>query len=416
MAEKLANSLPSAILATFTSISNDAAAECLAGFSVRDWKRLGNWFHASGLALYFLDSIRNRGIERALPAGVMEELHQNQSDNRERMASLFQEFAQLNAEFGHEGLDFINIKGFSLGPEYCATPGLRSQFDLDFWVRKDHAERCKAVMQRLGYQIVESRDTLECHTGGDAYPKLRDFYKPSRRRSVEIHLLSAEEFAQIPKANGLLNGFVFPVLPREQMFVQQAGHLAKHLRSEWTRASWMLELRNAIADGRHDSKFWRDMEEQCASQAARTAIGIAVAATAKVFRASIPPELGGWAVASLPAGVLRWVDEYSERVVTAQFPGTKLYMLLSRELAADGREFEKQRRVVLLPVRMPGYIATQKGSETNLRTHALHAKYAAMRLRFHVREGLRLLRAERAWRKPAHRTSTSVATRGSSIA
>jgi hypothetical protein len=200
------------------------------------------------------------------------------------------------------------------------------------------------------------------------------------------------------------------------MFVHQAGHLAKHLGSEWTRASWMLELRNAIADGRHDSRFWRDIEGQCVSQDAKTTIGIAVAATAKVFRASIPPELGSWAVDPLPPGVLRWVDEYSERVVTAQFPGTKLCMLLNRELATDDREFEKQRRVVLLPVRIPGYIATQNDSGKSLRKQALHAKYAARRLRFHVREGLRLLRAERAWRKPTQRTSASVATQGSSIA
>lgn len=390
--------LQAAILSTFTVASNVEVAERLGGFRARDWRELGTWLHASGLALYFLEAIRGRDLFGVVPGSVVERLQQNRLDNRDRTDSLMDEFVRLNTAFRNEGLDFLNVKGFSLGAEYCANPALRSQFDLDFWCSEDAAVQCKTLMRRLGYAMVAaSAGTLEFRSGGTAYPKISHFYQARPQKSVEIHLRPGAEMLSVPRENGLLRSFVFPTLSREQTFILHASHLAKHLRSEWTRVSWMLELYSAIAAHGSDSSFWQNVREQAISEEKATSIGLAALAAAKVFAFPLPLELADWTVDRLSEGVARWVNEYAERSATAQFPGTKFYLLLERELATDKKRFRRQRRSVLLPIRLPGSIAAPAGPRGLIRALPSHAHYFGVRLAFHLREGLRLLSAERDW-------------------
>ena len=390
--------LQAAILSVFTVASNQEVAERLGRFTARDWQKLGTWLHASGLALYFLQAIRGRALFDVVPASVVEALQQNQLDNRDRTDSLMDEFVRLNTAFRNEELDFLNVKGFSLGAEYFANAALRSQFDLDFWCSEDAAVQCKTLMRRLGYAMVAaSPGTLEFRSGGSAYPKISDFYNARLQKSVEIHLRPAAEMLSVPRENGLLRSFVFPTLSREQAFILHASHLVKHLRSEWTRASWMLELYSAITAHGSDPSFWQRVREQTTAKDRAISIGIAALSAAKVFAFHLPVELTDWTVDRLPEGVVRWVNEYAERSTTAQFPGTKFYLLLERELATDKKRFRRQRRSVLLPIRLPGSIAAPAGPRGLIRALPSHAHYFGVRLAFHVREGLRLLLAERDW-------------------
>jgi hypothetical protein len=421
MSERIANrsrgTLQAAILSAFTAAPNDDVGGRLGRFDVRDWQRLGTWLHASGLALYFLDALRGRGLFEAVPPYVVEGLQHNQLDNRERTESLMDEFVRLNTAFLNEGLDYLNVKGFSLGADYCPTPALRSQFDLDFWCSEDLAVQCKALMRRLGYALVAaSAGTLEFQSGGAAYPKLRDFYKARPQQSVEIHLRSAAEMASVPRENGLLRSCVYPTLSREQTFILQAIHLTKHLRSEWTRASWMLELSRAIAAHSSDSSFWRKVKEYAIAKGNSASVGIAALATARVLACSLPAELSAGTVERLPEGVVRWISQYAERAATAQFPGSKLYVLLERELTTDKKRFRRQRRSVLLPIRLPGSIAAPSGPRGRTRTLRANAYYVGFRLAFHVREGLRLLRAERDWLESDAVVDGCVVREGRSIA
>src|ERR1700761_7457828 len=134
--------LQAAIVAAFTPIASEELACTLGGYSARDWRGLGNWPHASGLALYFLDELKFRGIANALPADLLQGFLWNQVDNRERTAALAREFVSLNSQFASLNLDYLCVKGFSLGTAYCKDMTLRSQFDLDFWVREDLAPEC----------------------------------------------------------------------------------------------------------------------------------------------------------------------------------------------------------------------------------------------------------------------------------
>jgi hypothetical protein len=236
------------------------------------------------------------------------------------------------------------------------------------------------------------------------------------QRSAEVHLRSSADFAAIGRSYGVLNGFVFPTLSREQTFLYQALHLAKHLRSEWTRASWILELRNAILAAADDVEFWRRLRSECATANLATLVGVAVFASARVFKFEVPAELAIITQDALPAGVLRWIDEFSEQVVTAPFPGTKLYLLLDRELAQSSDQFREKRRAALMPLRVPGYVSAHRALRSSPLGYMRHAAYSAQRFRFHLREGLRLLRAERSWKQNGVRSQECVVNEGQGIA
>jgi hypothetical protein len=417
MTVKNSNSLRAAIIASLTAAPKDELGARFSRFVPRDWKRLGNWLHASGLALYLLDKLEQRGSTALLPGEILRSLLQNREDNRERVNSLLSEFIRLNTAYQNQGIRYRNIKGFSLGPEYCPDFALRSQFDLDFLISDTEIPQCKSVMQGMGYEIVaDSGGTIEFRAGDRGYPTLRDFYKARNQRVVELHVCPRAHFDRLPTANGLIEQFVFPTLSREQIFMRQALHLTKHLRSEWTRASWMLELCNAIDDARSDTAFWRQVQEQAGSSEVAASIGVAVLAAATVFQVAIPRELGRWSVELLPEGVRRWVNEYALQAVTARFPGSKLYLLLERELLADGRRYQAQRRSVLWPVRVPGFVSTPVGVKARLQNLISDAKYVGFRTAFHVREGVRFLWEERAWNKSGREADVRAVVHGSSAA
>ena len=408
-------SLRAAILHSFYAVKDEQAADRLREFSERDWRKLGSWMQASGIGLYFLAELGKRGIKHAIPEEILRGLSQNLADNRERNAALRSEFTRLNAAFRESGLDFLNVKGISLGAEYCQDPALRQQFDLDFWLREDQAQRCEETMCKLGYRVHRSGNTLECQAGTASTPSLKDFYKPPMQRSAEIHLRPISEFESLPRRNGTLAGTVFQTLSREQTFLNHALHITKHLRSEFTRASWLLELRNAIAHAEHDADFWRRVREQCPDDEVAVLIGVAVAVSARVFRFAVPDELGTWTLAVLPTRVRAWVKEFSEALVTADFPGSKLYLLLNDALCpalAGGASV----RSVLVPLRVPGYLAAKRGHAKSVRSFAVDVRFVASRARFHVVEGLRLLQAQRRWVVQQGSASNRAVKQGSSIA
>lgn len=408
-------SLRSAILHSFYAVKDAQAADRLREFSERDWRKLGSWMQASGIGLYFLAELGKRGIKHAIPEEILRGLSQNLADNRERNAALRSELVRLNAAFRESGLDFLNVKGTTLGAEYCPDPDLRQQFDLDFWLREDHAQRCEETMRNLEYRVHRSGNTLECNAGSATPPSLKDFYKPPTQRSVEIHLRPTSEFESLPRANRTLNGMVFQTLSREQTFLYHALHITKHLRSEFTRASWLLEMRNVIAGAENDADFWSRVREGCPDSQVAILIGIAVAASAQVFRFEVPDALGCWTVAVLPSRVRAWVEEFSEAVVMADFPGSKLYLLLNDALNS-AEAGGARRRSTLMPLRVPGYIAAKRGQSGGARSLVVDVKYVAKRVRFHVVEGLRLLRVERQWHGQQSGAGKCVVKQGSSIA
>jgi hypothetical protein len=402
--------LAEAVIATFREDRADVCYDRLAGFDYRAWIATFSWLDASGLALYFIDRVHRLGVEAALPAKALCRLKENAADNKEKNGSMFEEFARLNCEFQAERLSFVNIKGFSLVPDACPDAALRCQLDLDFSVASGDVMRCEAILIRLGYVLTGvGKDVREYKAGSHHVPPVRDLYKAKPQMSVEIHV------DHTPKQHGtaygdnfsrlrlkVWNGFEFSVLSDRDRFLGMALHLFKHLKSEWTRASWVLEFANFIDFHRDDEALWSEVNEylSCNPQA-KLAVGAVSILASQSFGISFPVVLAeaGSGVSKL---VRRWIEHYGNSVLFAPFPGTKLYLLLQRALSGENDSESSERHKKLFPLHLPPKVAMESGDKSLLfrwKQIRMESRYLLVRLRFHVTQGFSYMIEAARWKK-----------------
>lgn len=399
-----------AVVATFCD-SLERSRERLAAFEYRDWARTYHWLDASGMALYFLNELQTMGIEDALPTAVIERFSQNLADNRRRSAALFEEFSEINRAFQQAGVLYSNLKGFTLSPESCPNPELRCQLDLDFLVDARHLEMCSEVLARTGYQLTAATGTTwEFKAGSHELTRIEDHYRPRSQRSVELHFAGPAQDGSSPRDERLdrlrlhcWGNLAFPVLSVGDQFVGQVMHLFGHLRSACTRLAWLLEYKRHVSARYDDREFWGEVEEFSQAQPqAPIAIGLVTFLSTKIFAAHAPGLLETWTVDRLPYKVRMWANHYGRRALLADFPGTKLYLLLEGELARGDSSWQKKKRGSLIPLhRVPAIV--YEGPEDDIfkraRRDAYQARFVLFRLRFHVVEGLRYMIESARWKR-----------------
>ena len=382
----------------------------LARLSIRDWRRGLRWLDASGLALYFRQRVASSCLEECVPAEILNALDQRLKDNKQRTVQLFQEFAAINNAFQKNGAHYVNLKGFTLIPDYCPDPSLRCQFDLDFIVSHPDLGLCQAILQSFGYAVTGRHgNVVELKAGSAQVPSIRDLYKPRNQRSVEVHFVPPsqatppiDDCGLLRRQNRVWNGVTFPALSDADMFLAQASHLLRHLKSEWTRVSWLLEFRTFVNAKTADTKLWQDVRNQAASNAeGALAVGVAVLLATQVFGDVGPPELLGWSIEAVPRSMRLWLNRYGKTVLQADFPGTKLYLLLDSELS-DGGNVRKTDVGKLFPLHRPPRV-THPDGRVSVRAFLSQIRFTLFRLRFHVVEGSRYVIAAQQWKRSMSR-------------
>ena len=370
-----------------------------ASFRQRHWEQSYDWLDTSGIALYLLDHLTRGGLRSDIPAEVLQRLEQNQCDNRSRTDQLFHEFVDINRLFRQAGIRFVNLKGITLTPGYCADPSLRFQVDLDFLVEKDDANLCRKILESRAYRLTgETEATWEFKAGTDVLPALRDMYKPKAQRSVEIHFAASNQDAgqrddRIDHAQlQAWQGFIFQGLNESDKFIAQSIHLYEHLRSEWTRLSWVLEYWNYVSLRKKDNDFWSEVRDRTKNDRnVAIAIGVSLKVARKAFGIERIHELDDWTTEVLPTKVNQWIERYSNDILLVEFPGSKLYLLLD-DRTQPRKESLERRRKKLLPSRLPPRVVQVEPSmplRTQLRGRCQEIRYVLFRLRFHATTGLR---------------------------
>lgn len=399
-----------AVVATFCDPA-ERSRERLSVFEYRDWVRTYHWLDASGMALYFLDELQTLGIEDALPGAVLDRLRQNFADNQVRSSVMFAEFTAINRAFQQAGVLYSNVKGFTLSPESCPDPALRCQLDLDFLVDGRHLKLCQEILAKTGYQLTAATGTVwEFKAGSSELASIEDHYKVKPQRSVELHFAASASDGRSLRDESLdrlrlhfWNGIAFPALSVGDLFVGQALHLFGHLRGSFTRLAWLLEYKRHVSARYDDRDFWSEVEDCSQSQwQAPIAIGLVTHLASQIFGSHAPGVLESWTVERLPAEVRLWADRYGRQALLADFPGTKLYLLLEGELARGDSSWQKKKRDSLLPLhRVPAIVFA--GPDDNLlkclRREVYQARFAIFRLRFHVIEGLRYMIEAARWKR-----------------
>ena len=401
-----------AVIATFSDSAERSYAR-LAALQLRDWEGSYRWLIASGMALYFLDRLQTLRIESALPAAIVGRLQQNLSDHRKRSAFMRAEFIAVNRAFLRAGVRYCNLKGFTLAPDYCPDPALRSQMDLDFLVDGRQLDVCRRVLNELGYtQTTETQNEWEFKASSSEMISIEDHFKPRPQRTIELHFSTTSEPPYGASCDERLNRLAqrewdddrFPVLRPEDQFVGQALHLLQHLLSPGTRLSWLLEYKRFVSTHDDDQHLWNRVHEcSKAYQEAHTAIGLASSLANQIFGGSSPAQLDKWTLDCLPRNVRLWASCLGHKALLAGPPGTKLYLLLEAELADDDGEWRRRKRSRLLPVhRKVARIAcpsTEESLRERIHREIYQIRFILFRIRFHIVEDIRYLVESRRWRR-----------------
>jgi hypothetical protein len=391
--------LAEAVIATFRKKDPKTHYEALSKFGRPAWNGTYRWLDASGLGLYFLDRIQALGIQAAIPAPVLLRLQENAMDNQAKTEQLFKEFMAINREFRQVGLYYANLKGFTLAPDAFREPGLRLQLDLDFLVCRSDISQCQRTLEKRGYSLTgEGPNVKEFKAGNGKLPLLRDLYKPKLQRCVEIHLedmngpdRKALQFDRLARS-GLRRweDLELPILSDCDRFIALAHHLFKHLKGEWTRASWILEYANFVNVNEQNEDLWVEVR-RCASESEETrlAIGAATRVSQQNFDIHQIPEALTWTIRQLPRTVSLWLDRYGKKVVFARFPGTKIYLLLHKAIALDGIVGSREVKA-LFPSHRPARITVKSQSPNllvDLRNLLEECRFFFFRLYFHLKQG-----------------------------
>ena len=366
-----------------------------------------HWLDISGLALYFLDRMTELQLSASLPEFVLARLRKNLEDNTGRTRSMVNESVAIHQEFQGVGVTYALLKGLSLWPSSAPAPELRSQFDLDFLVAEKSAAHAKTVLERRGYRLYHaSRRSWEFKCNERPGLSLRDLYKAQPSHAVELHIEPDRSGRSSPLGRiewRTLFGCSMPVLSPVDLLLGQGLHAYKHVCSEFTRASHLLEFRRHVIARRNDADLWRELHA-AAEENPRASLGLGVVTLliAHGMGDFAPEELTEWTVRSLPEPVSLWVRMYGRRTLFGSFPGTKLYLLLQKELAAAGVPAKRLPRRILLPLRLPPPIIRALPGEAlavRLARYRMQFVFILQRLRFHLVEGLRYTWESRRWRR-----------------
>jgi Uncharacterised nucleotidyltransferase len=382
-----------------------ASADQFRKLSSGDWKRLLRWLDTSGLALYFLQRMAELRRNDLLPPAVLARLQQSLLENTERTRALIDESSRLQRAFEDAGLPYAVMKGLSLWPESVPDPCLRSQLDLDYLVTEEDAPAAQRILEGKGYYLhAVSGDTWEFKTHHMPSTSLQDLYRPVSFRCVELHVEGRHgpPLSLLARATRTeFGGVLMPVLSPTDMLLGQALHLYKHICSEFSRAAHFLEFRRHVMARSDDDQFWNELRTTAGVySSAPLALGVATLLTTQLMGEFAPVALTCWTVDHLPASVRVWVEWYADRSALGNFPGSKLYLLLQRELQQKQVMSRRTLRGTLVPIRLPAPIVYRGPNETatqRLRRYRLYGWWVGFRLHFHVVEGIRFLYESLLW-------------------
>ena len=380
----------------------------LKDLSKREQRSLLHWLDTSGLALYFLDRVTQIDQLDLISQPMLTRLQENMAGNTARMHALIEESTALHREFQRARLSYAALKGFSFWPISVPKPELRSQLDLDFLMSEKDAPLARQILEARGYRLHGmSGRSFEFKANVDPVASMGNLYKETPYRSVEIHVEPSETLGSaslLARTDTLwFHDTSLPVLAPVDLFLGQGLHVYRHVCSEFMRIGHLIEFRRHVISRHDDSSFWRQLREHAEDNPRATVgLGVATLVISQVMGAFAPEALTCWTVDRLPAGVRRWVSLYGHHAVLTAFPGSKLYLLLQKELTDQSFPAKRSSLKALLPRCLPPaitHVARGVTPRARFRLYRSQVFFLFFRLRFHLIQGFRYSRESVQWRR-----------------
>lgn len=394
----------------------------LRGFTERDWRRTMLWLDHSGLTLYLLRCLHSLKATDVLPPSVFRRFEGNLAQNRRRLDDITNRFETINEKFYRAGVSFAVIKGFSLVPEFCPDPSLRTPSDVDYLVDKRSLPLAQRVLEQAGYCLQRVTDIeVKFRRPSSRIPtRSDDPYSRETEPLVELHLgfwsqkstgivLAEPEFRLDETVNHEWQGLRFPVLREEDAYILQIIHVFQHVLEGWVKLCWLLEIGYFLRARSSDDMFWdrvnvRVQKVPLLTEFASIVMGLA----GTVFAATMPPRVARWAQ-SLSAAARLWVDRYGRTWVMENHPldsfglftSSKLCIFLQWEFMPDHLVQLEMTRRRLFPWKSPERVVPldDKTATSFLKAITLQSQFVIQSLIFHLGSGLRFLWELPRWRE-----------------
>jgi hypothetical protein len=268
-------------------------------------------------------------------------------------------------------------------------------------------------IRRLGYRLhATCGNTLEFRAGQASLPDLANIYSVHTQRALELHMADDRDGRASVldrRVTRSFHGASIATFSPADIMVHQALHLLKHLCSEHTRLSWVLEFQRHLRARSSYPEFWAGAQLIARAEwNGDLAMGMALWIAEEMFGKTdlqIPRQ---WLSASSPPCVRLWMERYARELFMSDSIGSKLYALLNVEIPHRAGAVHTKRKTykILFPFYLPMSITQPKAQETffeRLKRNAVEVDYFFRRLHFHLVAGFRFSAECLRWKRAAIR-------------
>jgi hypothetical protein len=350
----------------------------------------------AGLSLHLRDLLMRRNDLRTLPVSIQSEFEQRHSDNVRRTEVMAQEFAELNRRLQDADIRYLNLKGFSLAPDFVECLDRRAQYDYDFLVKKEDLPRAYTLFLQNGYAALHSTREL----AADHWPTLiqktgwqwkGNYYDPAIPRGVELHfqlwdsdfeLLSIRTLDKVweRSRSQTLGSIEAPALCREDTLLYVTLHAFRHLLRNDLRLSHLYEVAFFLQRTADQERFWEEVIAritQCPNTTKMVATTFELARI--LFSPVLSPPIQNLIERFLPAAAASWVHAYGRTGAIHCYRKNRNALLLHLGLLDNNSRRWALVRQRLLPRHLP------------LPTYGVQTPEEAQDLKFRVVKGAQYL-------------------------
>lgn len=332
-------------------------------FDAREWQETLWWLSGSGLTHYFLARLHQSGYEDILPSRIIDRLSQDFRANQQRVEVMGKEFNTLNRRFRDAGLEAAAIRGFELAPEYCSNLSLRTWYSHEYFLSAESLRQAIEIVEKSGYPFRRAGSRGELYFAAPEMQlpsSLEDSYTAAFPRMVVLHGQAWDSDgtgidASAPKGwierlvTRHSQGLAFPTLADEDLLALTLLDTFARVLDYWCKLSWFFELSNFLQVRRSNVAFWEEFYSRISDRGKLPQIAdFLLFLCSNLFGVDLPESVGSRVSRLNPALVL-WVHRYGEEWALSKYPGSKLSLLVQRELIDRPEKWKEIRNRRLFP-------------------------------------------------------------------